>query len=253
MEYILNLSILTLLSYPTATLLDIQSLLTIKDFRNEVLQYVKDMHIRSFWLNEYEKYSPMLRMEAISPILNKMGVFTTHPVLKNIVGQQGSINMQAVVDEGKILLCNFSKGTLGEEVSSLLGSMVLSALEYAVLKRSGTSEIERKPFYTYVDEMHSFVTLAFTSILAEARKYGLSLFLAHQYLEQLDEKVLAAVQQSAQNVHFQRILQLVYWQTKLYFSSSIINFYTSRSSSVYYIATVSFVIITIKKGNCSRT
>lgn len=193
LEYILTLSIRTLLCYPTATLLDVQPLLTLKEFRNEVLNYVKDVHIRSFWFNEFDKYPPTLRMDSISPVLNKVGVFAANPVLKGIVGQQGSITMQEIVDEGKILLCNFSKGSLGEEVSSLLGSMVLTALEQAVLKRSSTPEIARRPFYTYVDEMHSFVTLAFTSILAEARKYGLSLFLTHQYLEQLNEKVLAAI------------------------------------------------------------
>ncbi len=192
LEYILNLSILTLLCYPTATLLDIQPLLTIKDFRDEVLEHVTDIHVRSFWLNEYDKYPATLRMDAISPVLNKMGLFAINPILRSIVTQQGSINMQEIVNGGKILLCNFSKGSIGEEVSSILGSMVLTALQHAALQRSTKPEETRKPFYTYVDEMHSFVTLAFT-FLAEARKYGLSFFLAHQYLEQLDKRIHAAI------------------------------------------------------------
>ena len=193
LEYILHQSLLTLLQYPTATLLDIQPLLTNKVFREEVLMHVTEMHLKLFWYTEYDKYPPTFRIEVINPVLNKMGVFITNPVLRGIVGRQQSINIKAIVDTGKILLCNLSKGIAGEEVASLLGSMVLSAMQHAVLQRANMPEEERKPFYCYVDECGSFLTSAFIDVLSEARKYGLSLFLAHQYLDQLPEYIRSAI------------------------------------------------------------
>lgn len=186
LEYILHHCLLTLLCYPKATLLDIQPLLTNKVFREEVLMYVNEVHLKTFWYSEYDKYPPTFRTEAISPVLNKMGVFISNPVLRNIVGQQGSIDIQDIVENGKILLCNFSKGAVGEEVSSLLGSILLSAIQQAALQRSSQPEENRNPFFCYVDEAHSYIgSNAFESILSECRKFGLSLFLTHQYLEQL--------------------------------------------------------------------
>ena len=194
LEYILRFSLLTLLFIPDATLLDIQPLLTDADYRKYHLKYVTDDHVLAFWQNEYDKYSPKLRSEAISPILNKTGLFITSTALRRIVGQKtSSFRLQQVLDSGKILIVNLSKGQIGEDASSLLGAMLVNAIQLAALYRAGKDEHTRKPFYLYIDECHSFVTLSFTTILAEARKYGLSLFLAHQYIEQLDERVRAAI------------------------------------------------------------
>jgi energy-coupling factor transporter ATP-binding protein EcfA2 len=194
LEYILHHCLLTLLCYPKATLLDIQPLLTNKVFREEILMYVHEVHLKTFWYSEYDKYPPTFRTEAISPVLNKMGMLISNPVLRNIVGQQGSINIWNIVDSGKILLCNFSKGALGEEVSSLLGSMLLSAIQQAALRRGIQPEANRNPFFCYVDEAHSYISSnAFESILSECRKFGLSLFLTHQYLEQLPEQTRSAI------------------------------------------------------------
>lgn len=194
LEYILNFSLLTLLSYPDATLLDIQPLLTNKEFRNRVLEYITNPHIKSFWQVEFDKYSPALKSEAIAPILNKTGLFLTSITLRNIVGQKTrTFRMQEIIDQGKILIANLSKGKLGESASSLLGSMLITSIQLASLHRSGIEENKRKPFYLYVDEMHSFLSLSFADILAEARKYKLSLFLAHQYIDQLHEKIRSAV------------------------------------------------------------
>lgn len=194
MEYILRFALLTLLCVPNATLLDIQPLLTDSDFRDRALSYCKDEHILSFWRNEYERFTPRLRAEIISPILNKTGLFITSTPLRNIVGQKtNSFRLQQVLDTGKILIANLSKGQIGEDASSLLGAMLINAIQLAALHRASQAEHTRKPFYLYIDECHCFVTLAFASILAEARKYGLSLFLAHQYIEQLDERVQAAI------------------------------------------------------------
>ncbi|HEY5368356.1 MAG TPA: type IV secretion system DNA-binding domain-containing protein [Hanamia sp.] len=194
LEYILRFSLLTLLEYPDATLLDIQPLLTDMFFRNRVLSYVTNQHTLSFWKNEYDKYSPSLRSESITPILNKTGVFLTSIPLRNIVGQKTrGFRMQEVLDKGKILIANLSKGEIGEDASCLLGSILVTSIQLAALYRSIQKEHERIPFYLYVDEMHSFVSLSFVDILAEARKYKLSLFLTHQYIEQNHEKIRAAI------------------------------------------------------------
>ena len=194
LEYILRFALLTLLEYPDATLLDIQPLLTDMLFRNRVLSYVTNQHTLSFWKNEYDKYSPSLRSEAITPILNKTGIFLTSIPLRNIVGQKTKgFRMQQILDEGKILIANLSKGEIGEDASSLLGSILVTSIQLAALYRSIQMEHERTPFYLYVDEMHSFVSLSFIDVLAEARKYKLSLFLTHQYIDQINEKIRSAI------------------------------------------------------------
>lgn len=194
LEHILRFSLLTLLHSPHATILDIQPLLTNTYFRNGVLRYVTDTGIRAFWEDEYDKYPPALKSEAIAPVLNKMGVFLASMPLRTIVGQERrSFNMQEVLDQRKILICNVSKGVIGEEASALLGSMILTAIQSAALFRASYDQSKRIPFYMYVDEMHSFVTLSFADILAESRKYGLALFLTHQYIDQLNETIRSAI------------------------------------------------------------
>lgn len=194
MEYILRFALLTLLHYPDATLLDIQPLLTDISFRNRMLGYVPDTHIIAFWKNEFEKYSPALKAEATAPILNKTGLFLASIPLRNTVGQPTrGFRMQQVMDEGKIFIANLSKGELGEDASALFGSMLVTSMQLSALHRATQEEHTRKPFHLYIDEMHSFVSLSFADILAEARKYRLSLFLAHQYIEQLHEKIRAAI------------------------------------------------------------
>lgn len=194
LEYILRFCLHTLLEYPEATLLDIQPLLTNLSFRNHVLLYVKSDATKSFWKNEYDKYSPQLRSEAISPILNKTGLFLTSIPLRNIVGQKNSsLKIQRILDEEKIFIVNLSKGEIGEDASALLGSMLVTSVQLAALHRSAIVFEMRKPFYFYIDEMHTFITHSFVSILSESRKYGLSLCLANQYLTQFDERIRSAI------------------------------------------------------------
>jgi len=194
LEYILRYALLTLCNYPDATLLDIQPLLTNYDFRKRILSYCTDQYLLSFWYNEFDKYPPQLKAEAISPILNKTGLFVAITQLRNVIGQTtSSFDIQDVMDKQKILICNLSKGKLGEDATTILGSMLVNAIQLAALARASQQEEQRKPFYLYVDEMHSFVSLSFADILAEARKYKLSLFLAHQYIEQIHEKIRYAI------------------------------------------------------------
>lgn len=194
LEYILRYALMTLCTYPHATLLDIQPLLTSYLFRAKVLSYCTDQYLLAFWYNEFDKYTPQLRAEAISPVLNKTGLFTAISQLRNVIGQTTeSFQIQEVMDRGKILICNLSKGKLGEDASTIVGSVIVNAIQLASLNRASLEEQNRKPFYLYVDEMHSFISLSLADILAEARKYKLSLFLAHQYIEQIHEKIRFAI------------------------------------------------------------
>ena len=194
MEYILRFTILTLLEYPDATLLDIQPLLTDTLHRDKILAYVKNEHTIAFWQNEFLKFSPTLRAEAISPILNKTGLFLTSIPLRNVVGQKTrGFRMQQVLDGSKILICNLSKGQIGEDACTLLGSMLVTSIQLAALYRAKQPEHTRKPFFLFIDECQTFVTLSFADMLAEARKYGLGVFMANQFLDQLHEKIRAAI------------------------------------------------------------
>jgi len=194
LEHILRHSLLTLLEYPKSTLLDLPRLLTDKEFRKSVLNHVTHPQVKEFWLSEFEKYSAWFKSEAISPILNKMGQFLTSLPLRIIVGQkENTFDFRKVLDEGKILIVNLAKGRIGEDNCSLLGAMIVTKIQLAALSRSDLPEDKRKRFYLYVDEIHNFLTLSFADILSEARKYGLNLILAHQFIEQLDEKVRAAI------------------------------------------------------------
>lgn len=194
LEYILRFSLLTLLQYPYATLLDIQPLLTDPQFREKVLEYVKDDYIFDFWRKEFGKYSPAFRNEVTAPILNKMGVFVSSEPLRKMLGQQVSgFRMSHVMDEKKILIANLSKGELGEEASAIIGSILVTSIQLSTLYRAKQPLDKRIPFYLYVDEAHSFLSLSFADILAESRKYGLSLFITHQYIEQLQEEVRTSI------------------------------------------------------------
>ncbi len=190
LEHILRYSLFTLLEYPGSTLLDLPRLLTDPAFRKEVITHVNQREILSFWFNEFDKYSAWLRSEAISPILNKVGQFLVNLPLRNIIGQSRStFDLREIMDGRKILIANLSKGKIGEDNTSVLGSLLLTEIWLNMLGRAEVPEDKRTPFYLYVDEFHSFITLSFASILSESRKYGLNLVMANQYMSQLDEKV----------------------------------------------------------------
>jgi len=194
LEHILRFSILTLLERPGSTLLDLPRLLTNKNFREQTLKHVTHQQVREFWLYEFNKYNAVLRSQAVSPILNKVGQFLATIPLRNIVGQKkNTFRFRKVMDEGQIFIANLSKGKIGEDNCALLGAMLVTRIQLAALSRANVPESKRKSFYLYVDEMHNFVTLSFADILSEARKYGLNLTLSHQYIEQLDEKIRSAI------------------------------------------------------------
>jgi Type IV secretion-system coupling protein DNA-binding domain len=194
LEHILRHALLTLLEIEGSSLLDLPLLLVNKAFRAEIIAKVSDQQVREFWYYEFERYSVWLRSEAVSPVLNKVGQFLTSPVLRNILGQRrNTFDIKTLMDEGKILVVNLAKGRLGEDVTSLLGAMIVTKIQLAAMSRAEVPEAERRAFYLFVDEVHNFLTLSFANILSEARKYGLNLTIAHQYIEQLDEQVRAAI------------------------------------------------------------
>jgi hypothetical protein len=194
MEYILNNTILALLDNPGSTLLGINRLLSDKDYRNKVVRQLTDPVVRAFWENEFASYNDRYAQEAVAPIQNKIGQFLSASVIRNMVAQVTStINIREIMDSRKILIMNLSKGRIGEDNSRLLGGMLITKIQLAAMERVDTPEADRKDFFLYVDEFQNFATPSFANILSEARKYRLSLIMAHQYVAQLDEVVAAAV------------------------------------------------------------
>lgn len=188
MEYILNNSILALLEYPNSTLLGVNRMLAEPEYRKKVVDRVTDPVVKSFWVNEFARYAQRYEVEATAAIQNKVGQFISNPLIRNIIGQVSSkIDMRAIMDGGKILIANLSKGRIGEDNSRLLGALLITKLQLAAMSRVDIPEEERRDFYLYVDEFQNFATGSFVDILSEARKYRLSLTLANQYISQLEE------------------------------------------------------------------
>lgn len=194
MEYILNNAILALLEYPNSTLLGINRMLADKDYRKKVVDNIKDPVVKAFWTQEFARYTDRLAVEATASIQNKVGQFISAALVRNVIGQpKSTINMRKIMDEGKILIMNLSKGRIGEDASRLLGALLITKLQLAAMSRVDILEMERRDFYLVVDEFQNFATESFASILSEARKYRLSLVMAHQYIAQMDEVVRDAV------------------------------------------------------------
>ena len=190
MEYILNNTILALLEYPGSTLLGVNRMFSDPEFRKKVVDKVTDPVIKSFWVNEFARYSQSYEVEATAAIQNKVGQFISNPLIRNIIGQvHSTINMREIMDGGKILILNLSKGRIGEDNSRLLGALLITKLQLGAMSRVDIPEKQRKDFFLYVDEFQNFATASFANILSEARKYRLSLVLAHQYITQMEEEV----------------------------------------------------------------
>lgn len=196
LEYILRNSILSLLYYREATFADIPKILTDTKFRQKVVEKIStiDPVIADFWKNEFDKMSERMRIESISPILNKVGQFLSSKRIRHIVGErQSTFSLEEVMNDKKILLVNLSQGKLGEDTTALLGALLITKIQLTAMKRVHVSEDKRQDFYLYVDEFQNFATTTFVNILSEARKYRLDLIMANQYIEQVDEEVQHAI------------------------------------------------------------
>lgn len=194
LEYILRNTILALLDVPNSTMLGVTRLLVDKAFRDKVVTQITDPVIKDFFVNEFEQYDPKFRTEAIAPIQNKVGQFLSSSTIRNIIGQpRSSINVDQIMNNGKIFLVNLSVGEIGEDASALLGSLMITKIQLTAMRRASVKEEERRDFYLYVDEFQNFATESFATILSEARKYKLNLIMAHQYVAQMLEPVRDAV------------------------------------------------------------
>ncbi|MBR3176773.1 type IV secretion system DNA-binding domain-containing protein [Candidatus Saccharibacteria bacterium] len=195
LEHILRYTLLALLDRPQATLLDISRMLTDKEFRKETLNYCQDVTVLQFWKQEFGSWGDKQVTESVAPVLNKVGAFTANPIIRNIIGQpKSSFDVRKIMDEGKILVVNLSKGLIGEDNAAILGSFLVTKVQLAAMSRSDIPNVEdRRPFYLYVDEFQNFATDSFAVILSEARKYGLNLTVANQYTSQMTESVRDAV------------------------------------------------------------
>src|SRR5680860_39464 len=195
LEYILRYTILALLDRPSTTMLDITRMLTDKRFRQETIDYCQDTVVLNFWNVEFASWNDKFVAEAISPVLNKVGAFTANPIIRNIIGQpKSTFDIRQIMDEGKILIVNLSKGLIGEDNAAILGAFMVTKIRLASMSRSDIERVEdRRPFYLYVDEFQNFATDSFATILSEARKYGLNLTVANQYISQMSETVRDAV------------------------------------------------------------
>jgi hypothetical protein len=194
LEYILGNTLAALLPAERTTLLSVPRFLTDTRYRARVLEQVSDPMVRYFFMNEYDRYPERLRLEAIAPIQNEIGAFLLSQPIRYIVGQaRSSLDFRAIMDGRKIFIANLSKGRIGPQTSNLLGSLLVTQFQLTAMARSLQPEEERVDFNLFIDEFQNFATQSFTTILAEARKFRLSLHLAHQYLGQLPDEIRTAV------------------------------------------------------------
>lgn len=194
LEHVFRFTCLALLDYPHATMRGMISMLTDRNYRQKVVEYITDDMVKRFFAIEFADWSEKFDTDAIIPLVNKLGQFLSDPLLRNIFGQkQNKIDISELMNQQKIILINLSKGRIGEENSSFFGSMFLTKIKQAGMERAGIPEKDRKDFYLYVDEFQNIVTQTFENILSEARKYALNLTMAHQYVGQIIPKVHQAV------------------------------------------------------------
>lgn len=194
LEHVFRFTCLALLDYPHATMRGMISMLTDRNYRQKVVEYIEDDMVRRFWAIEFADWSEKFDTDAIIPLVNKLGQFLSNPLLRNIFGQkENKIILEDFIRQKKIVLINLSKGKLGEENSSFFGAMFITKLKQAGMARASLPESKRDDFYLYIDEFHNLVTETFQNLMSEAKKYGLCMTLAHQYMGQLLPGVQASV------------------------------------------------------------
>lgn len=194
MEHVLRNTLFALIEAGDYTLPDILRMLSEERFRTEVVRKVKNEQVRQFWTEEFRGYNPRYRQEMIAPIQNKVGAFLADPILRRILTAAPTpLRFRSIMDEGKILVVNLAKGRLGEDSANLLGALLVTTVGLAAMSRSDAPEGARRSFYVYIDEFQSFTTLSVANMISELRKFGVSLTLAHQHLQQLEPDVRHAV------------------------------------------------------------
>lgn len=194
MEHILRNTLLALLDQPKADMRDILPMLSDKRFRSMAIRNIENTQVREFWTKEFPAYPARFIADSIAPIQNKVGAFLADPRLRRFVcPEDRGLRLREIMDEGRVLLVNLSKGLLGEDSASTLGGLLVTSIGLAALSRADVPENERRPFFLYLDEFQNVTTLAMAEMLSELRKYGVGLVMAHQYLAQLDPAIRHAV------------------------------------------------------------
>lgn len=194
LEYVLYASCAALLECENVSVLGIQRLLSDARYRAWVVKQVRDPVVRAFWLNEFGRYDQRFLQEVIAPIQNKVGQLLMAPPIRNIFGQvKSKIDPRFMMDHGRILIANLSKGQLGEDKANLLGALLITQFQLAAMERADTPEHRRRDFFLHIDEFHNFSTDSFAGILSEARKYRLCLTLSHQFIDQVRPEIRNAV------------------------------------------------------------
>lgn len=184
LEHVLRNALLTAMLLPDSTFLELTLLLSNENYRRKIVEQVKDPIVKEFW-NSFPR-SERERYDLISSTLNKISPFITDPSMRNIIGQpKNTIDLRKMMDEGKILFVNLSKGDLGEESSALLGSVIVNLVLISALQRRSVPVHNRRPFHLVVDEFQNMATESFAILQSEARKYAVDVVVAHQYRDQL--------------------------------------------------------------------
>jgi hypothetical protein len=194
LEHLIRYSALALLDSPISSLLSFRQLISDRSFRQQIIKYIQDPVIKSFWATEFLEWSQKYENGAVNPLLNKINQFLANPYIRNIVAQnKNTIDINDIMNSKKILILNLSKGKIGDENSAFLGSLFITKIQQAAMERARMNPDERTPFYLYVDEFQNFSTESFVNIFSEARKYNLNLTVAHQYIEQLSESIESTI------------------------------------------------------------
>ncbi|MHC2275422.1 type IV secretory pathway TraG/TraD family ATPase VirD4 [Bradyrhizobium diazoefficiens] len=194
MEHILRNVLMALLEQPHATMHDVLHILSDQKFRAEIARKLKNETVRTFLLKEFDRFSFGYRADGAAPIQNKVGAFLSDPLLNRLLtAPERDLHIRKIMDEGRVLLVNLAKGQIGEDSSSLLGGLLVTALGLAAFSRAELLAHERRDFYVYVDEFQNFTTLAMANMFSELRKYRVGFTVAHQYLHQLQPDVRHAV------------------------------------------------------------
>ncbi|MBV9829763.1 MAG: type IV secretion system DNA-binding domain-containing protein [Alphaproteobacteria bacterium] len=190
MEHVLRNALYALIEQRGSVLSDILRLLSEKEYRRSCALHLTNEPVKTFWLREFPAYSDRYRIDSIAPIQNKVGAFLADPVLNRILTKPADdIHLRRLMDEGGVLILNLAKGRIGEDSANLLGSLMIATLNVAAFSRADIGSGERRPFYVYIDEFHSFTTSSIASMASELRKYGVGMALANQHLHQLDPDI----------------------------------------------------------------
>ncbi|MCH8748470.1 type IV secretion system DNA-binding domain-containing protein [Patescibacteria group bacterium] len=194
-EHYLRNALLALAEDPESTLIDVPRMFIDDEFRRVILAKGPDPTVRQFWEKEFlQSQKGQMAADMLSYVISKLGRFISNSTVRNMIGQpKSSFDVRQVMDEGKILLCNLSKGNLGDINSDLLGFVLVSKIQIAAMGRASMPESERRDFYLYLDEFQNFTTDSISTILSEARKYRLNLNMTHQFIQQLDDTIRDAV------------------------------------------------------------